>query len=69
MEIVDIVSKEIHVIFALTLKEIDLLLAALDDCTIGTECDEKSKQFLTETFFKKLDELSDQLRKTYGNGN
>jgi hypothetical protein len=68
MEIVDVVPKEIHVVFALTLKEIELLLNALDNCTIEKECTPESKMFLTGTFFKKLDELSDQLKRTYGNG-
>jgi len=67
MRVVNIEPKDIHVTFEMSVKEINMTLDALENAEIKFDGDEPkavdSTEFLKNTFFKLLNEVSNDIGK------
>ena len=68
MKILNIEPKDIHVTFDMSIKEIDLVLDALEHAEVNFSGDEKPElskaaTFLKDVFFKNLDSVSEEVKR------
>ena len=67
MNIVDIQSRDVYVLFEMSLEQIEHLLNYLDHCTVEYDSTQepdmvKADTYVKEHFFKSLDKLSGELK-------
>jgi hypothetical protein len=67
MNVIDIQSRDIYVLFELSLEQIEFILDYLDHCTMefdskGEPEMVKAKEYMDEGFFKPLSKLAEELK-------
>ena len=68
MKILNIEPKDIHVTFDMSIKEIDLVLDALEHAEVNFSGDKEpalteAATFLKDVFFKNLDSVSEEVKR------